>query len=80
MNLSFGLKGPCLNCEDRVVGCHSSCPLYLDFKKAVEEKRQIELEHKNSVANDYQRDKRTKMYKKVRNKSKWNLSCWKQSQ
>lgn len=80
MNLSFGLKGPCLNCEDRAVGCHTSCPLYLQFKKEVEERRQIEFERKNSVANDYQRDKRTKMYKKVRNKSKGNLSCWKQSQ
>lgn len=24
---------PCYRCEDRRVGCHASCPKYLQFKK-----------------------------------------------
>lgn len=26
-------KVPCLNCQDRIVSCHSNCKKYLDFKK-----------------------------------------------
>lgn len=27
------MKSPCYECEDRVLGCHSSCEKYADFRK-----------------------------------------------
>ena len=27
------LKAPCLNCPDRTMNCHSTCSLYINFKK-----------------------------------------------
>ena len=28
---------PCLNCKDRVLGCHSTCREYLDFRRERDE-------------------------------------------
>ena len=25
------MKGPCRDCKDRVIGCHSTCDKYLDY-------------------------------------------------
>lgn len=25
------MKSPCMNCEDRCIGCHSTCPAYNKF-------------------------------------------------
>lgn len=43
-------KTPCYNCGDRIVGCHSSCIAYIDWKKIHDEivskeklERQIDL-------------------------------------
>lgn len=30
------IKSPCLNCEDRQVGCHSSCCNYINFRKKID--------------------------------------------
>ena len=29
-------KSPCYGCEERKIGCHSSCEIYLDFYEAHE--------------------------------------------
>ena len=28
---------PCLNCQDRILGCHSTCREYLDFRRERDE-------------------------------------------
>jgi len=35
---------PCYQCKDRVVGCHSTCPKYIEFRKG-REKVYKEREH-----------------------------------
>ena len=37
-------NAPCRGCEDRVVGCHSTCPRYKEFKDGVEQLRQQRCE------------------------------------
>ena len=32
---------PCLNCEKRHVGCHSSCEEYAEFKRKKKKKKEI---------------------------------------
>ena len=51
---------PCLNCEKRHVGCHSSCEEYAEFKRNFSEKKEIsrkQKEHQN-IVNDYVFDSR----------------------
>lgn len=31
--------GPCYNCKERTIGCHSRCALYAEFKQEVDGKR-----------------------------------------
>ena len=45
---------PCLNCEKRHVGCHSSCEEYAEFKRNFSEQKEIERkqeERQNIVVN-----------------------------
>lgn len=30
-------KPPCLNCDERILGCHSECDLYHTFRRSLEE-------------------------------------------
>lgn len=30
------ITGPCLNCKDRSVGCHSTCDKYINFRKELD--------------------------------------------
>lgn len=39
-----GTNAPCLWCEDRVVGCHSTCPRYKEFNENMEKIRQQRLD------------------------------------
>ena len=32
---------PCLNCENRKMGCHSSCKKYAEFKRNIDEKKKL---------------------------------------
>ena len=41
------LKAPCLNCLNRTITCHSTCKLYIDFKK--ENDRIREEKHKINI-------------------------------
>lgn len=34
------IKAPCKGCEERVLGCHSTCEKYIEYAKAQEEYRQ----------------------------------------
>ena len=33
------MKAPCKNCQDRVLGCHASCPDYIAFRTYKDEER-----------------------------------------
>lgn len=45
----------CLNCENRHVGCHSSCEEYAEFKRKFSEKKEISRKQKEyqNIVNDY---------------------------
>lgn len=49
------IKSPCMGCENRVLGCHSTCDLYLQFdakrKELLAKKR--EYNNKNAAFMDY---------------------------
>ena len=51
---------PCLNCEKRHVGCHSSCEEYDEFKRNFSEKKEISRKQKENqnIVNDYVFDSR----------------------
>lgn len=34
----MSINCPCLNCEERVVGCHSNCESYKNFRTAMDDK------------------------------------------
>jgi len=38
---------PCSGCKDREIGCHSTCDKYLDFRKRLEEKKELERQAKS---------------------------------
>ena len=58
-NLTYNwkLQSPCKDCQDRFVGCHSSCVKYIDYKQASiiknEEVRQRKKEVKHEEYTDY---------------------------
>ena len=29
-------QSPCYGCDERVIGCHSECDLYLEFRRALD--------------------------------------------
>lgn len=31
------MNGPCLGCQDRVLGCHSKCERYLEYRRKKDE-------------------------------------------
>lgn len=33
---------PCMDCEDRIVGCHSTCEKYIAYRKDLSQKRNEE--------------------------------------
>lgn len=44
------MKQPCYGCDMRAVGCHSSCKLYLQWKKEWDEKKSLMYEEANKRA------------------------------
>lgn len=44
------IGSPCLNCERRQVGCHSTCEDYLQYKAAVAEAKEKINQQKNREA------------------------------
>lgn len=41
------ITAPCKDCPDRAIGCHSICPKYAEFKKA------MDAQHKRKEETDY---------------------------
>ena len=45
------MKTVCMNCTDRVPGCHGNCPAYLEYRE--KRKQELELRFKQSDVDDY---------------------------
>lgn len=63
-------KAPCLNCKDRVLGCHSTCERYKEFTE-INERRKGEIrkdKEVNNIINGYNKAKasglKTSTYRK----------------
>lgn len=39
-------QAPCKDCENRHMGCHSSCQLYLDYKKRNDKHREEDYQRR----------------------------------
>lgn len=39
MIISSTLKSPCMKCEDRCIGCHTTCGDYAQYKQELERRR-----------------------------------------
>ena len=52
------IESPCLGCEDRELGCHSSCEKYIEYQRVREEQKKIIRDQKLSEAQfiSYKRD------------------------
>ena len=59
-------NAPCKNCEDRCVGCHSSCQRYITFKHEIDEKNKEIREKKEKIWR--QTDTKINGIKRIRNK------------
>ena len=64
-------KMPCLNCEKRHVGCHSSCEEYAEFKRNSSEQKEIKRKQKElqNIVYNYVFESRDRQ--KRRNGKKW---------
>lgn len=49
---SFGITGPCLDCEERHPGCHSECEKYLEYRKKLDEAR-AKYQKQRETENNY---------------------------
>lgn len=58
---------PCKDCEKRVLGCHSNCAEYVEFKN--KRKDEADAKSKYYEVKRYNAERAIKIYKKHRNKS-----------
>ena len=66
-------KKPCLDCEKRTVGCHSSCKEYKDFREELDIKNQLkrDAQQKRNIINGYCYDVKSKRCKRQSDKVKY---------
>lgn len=58
-------NSPCLGCEERQIGCHSTCKDYAEMKKRIAEtnkNRQKELDSRPALSKELKR----KIYRKMK--------------
>ena len=72
IDISASIQGPCKDCPDRHVLCHSNCEKYADYKARVEELSTTirEDEKKRSEVVRYQTEQKRKSKKKHGEKAK----------
>lgn len=46
------MKGPCLDCDERYIGCHSDCPKYLEYRKKLDEENKKIFDAKSKQYNE----------------------------
>lgn len=62
-------EAPCMNCKTRLVGCHSICVDYGNFKAMVEKRKAPTKKWK--MLNEVERDRTTKIERKMRNRTSY---------
>ena len=45
------MKTNCKDCTDRFVGCHSVCPIYIHYKKEIDDLRKEKMKY-NQIKSD----------------------------
>lgn len=60
------MTAPCLNCENRKLGCHSSCEKYIKFDTERKKIREIRL--KENELRDFNRERWDAAQKRIRKK------------
>ena len=45
------MKTNCKDCTDRFVGCHSVCPIYIHYKKEIDDRRKEKMKY-NQIKSD----------------------------
>ena len=48
---------PCHRCKDRILGCHSTCESYKEYRAKIEEVKNKKMDQHDIII-DYHRDKR----------------------
>lgn len=43
-------KAPCVDCNDRQVGCHAKCPKYIDWRSEYLQRKKAINEHARKIA------------------------------
>ena len=56
------MNGPCKDCKKRILGCHSGCPEYIEFKNIVEEEKALRRENMQFVS--WEKDKKARLRKR----------------
>lgn len=49
MNVSKYKSSPCQGCEDRCIGCHTTCGDYAEYKAELERVRQIQIAESENI-------------------------------
>ena len=62
----MSLNAPCLNCPNKIIGCHSTCDLYIAFQK--ENNKKIEERKKYNEIKCMWYDLKKEKYKRLNNK------------
>ena len=62
------IKAPCKDCADRVVGCHSTCDKYKDWKE--QDRQRKELIYESKIKDHFYRSTTTtKLHRKKQNQT-----------
>lgn len=56
------MKTNCKDCTDRFVGCHSVCPIYINYKKEIDDLRKEKMKYNQTKSDCY--ETRRAFYKK----------------
>lgn len=43
-------KSPCYNCDERAVGCHSECDLYLTYRRALDKYNELYRQQRDEMS------------------------------
>ena len=43
-------KAPCVDCNERQVGCHAKCPKYIDWRSEYQQRKKAINEHSRKIA------------------------------
>ena len=59
----MNVVNPCLDCEDRAVGCHSTCEKYISWKVQEDKRKEVIAKNKNHDVDEYRYEMLTGIYR-----------------